>query len=91
MILFYNTTKGGVDTFDQMCSPMSCNRETNKWPMAVFYSKNYMQKLSYELSLPWMEKRLTGPTLNSCLRQNIIELLPKSTEASSENIMNEPT
>lgn len=37
MILFYNQTKGGVDSFDQMCSSMSCSRKTNRWPMAVFY------------------------------------------------------
>lgn len=37
MIEFYNSTKGGVDTFDQMCSVMSCSRKTNRWPMCVFY------------------------------------------------------
>ncbi|XP_037940738.1 piggyBac transposable element-derived protein 4-like [Teleopsis dalmanni] len=37
IILHYNQTKGGVDTFDQMCSLMSCSRKTNRWPMAVFY------------------------------------------------------
>lgn len=37
MIMYYNQTKGGVDTFDQMCSSMSCSRKTNRWPMAVFY------------------------------------------------------
>ncbi|XP_058983469.1 piggyBac transposable element-derived protein 4-like [Musca domestica] len=37
IILYYNETKGGVDTFDQMCSLMSCSRKTNRWPMAVFY------------------------------------------------------
>ncbi|XP_067633731.1 piggyBac transposable element-derived protein 4-like [Eurosta solidaginis] len=37
LVEFYNSTKGGVDTFDQMCSVMSCNRKTNRWPMCVFY------------------------------------------------------
>ncbi|CAH2087762.1 unnamed protein product [Euphydryas editha] len=37
MIMFYNQTKGGVDTFDQMCSAMSCSRKTNRWPMVIFY------------------------------------------------------
>lgn len=37
MIEFYNKTKGGVDTFDQMCSVMSCCRKTNRWPMCIFY------------------------------------------------------
>lgn len=37
MIEFYNLTKGGVDSFDQMCSNMSSSRKTNRWPMCVFY------------------------------------------------------
>lgn len=37
MVEFYNSTKGGVDTFDQMCSVMSCARKTNRWPMATFF------------------------------------------------------
>lgn len=34
----YNSTKGAVDTFDQMCANMSCNRKTKRWPMCVFYN-----------------------------------------------------
>lgn len=34
----YNATKSGVDTFDQICSNMSCNRKTRRWPMAIFYN-----------------------------------------------------
>lgn len=37
MIIYYNQTKGGVDTLDQMCSLMSCSRKTNRWPMALLY------------------------------------------------------
>lgn len=37
MIEFYNSTKGGVDSFDQMCSHMSTSRKTSRWPMCVFY------------------------------------------------------
>lgn len=36
-IEFYNETKGGVDSFDQMCKNYSCSRRTRRWPMAVFY------------------------------------------------------
>ena len=28
IIEFYNSTKGGVDTFDQMCATTSCSRKT---------------------------------------------------------------
>lgn len=37
IIVHYNQTKGGVDTFDQMCSSMCCNRKTRRWPMVIFY------------------------------------------------------
>ena len=36
VIEFYNKTKCGVDTFDQMCSTYSCGRKTRRWPMCVF-------------------------------------------------------
>ena len=35
VIEYYNSTKGGVDTFNQMC--MSCLRKTKRWPLCVFY------------------------------------------------------
>ncbi|XP_038069266.1 piggyBac transposable element-derived protein 4-like [Patiria miniata] len=38
IIHFYNKTKGGVDTVDQMCSVYSCLRKTKRWPMTVFYN-----------------------------------------------------
>ncbi|CAK1589288.1 unnamed protein product [Parnassius mnemosyne] len=37
IIIYYNQTKGGVDTLDQMCSTMFSSRKTNRWPMAIFY------------------------------------------------------
>lgn len=38
IILTYNSTKGSVDTFDQMCNLMSCNRKTRRWPLCIFYN-----------------------------------------------------
>ncbi|CAK1579699.1 unnamed protein product [Parnassius mnemosyne] len=37
IIIFYNSTKGGVDTLDQKCAIYSTSRRTQRWPMAVFY------------------------------------------------------
>lgn len=34
---YYNKTKYGVDTFDQMCAYYSCNRKTKRWPLCLFY------------------------------------------------------
>lgn len=38
IITLYNSTKGGVDTVDQLCSNYNCARNTQRWPMVVFYS-----------------------------------------------------
>ena len=35
--MYYNSTKGGVDTFDQICSALNCSRKTRRWPLCVFY------------------------------------------------------
>lgn len=35
--MFYNATKGGVDSFDQMCCALSCSRKTRRWPLCLFY------------------------------------------------------
>ncbi|XP_022093378.1 piggyBac transposable element-derived protein 4-like isoform X3 [Acanthaster planci] len=37
ILTYYNATKAGVHTFDQMCSVYNCARITRRWPMAVFY------------------------------------------------------
>ncbi|ERL88244.1 hypothetical protein D910_05632, partial [Dendroctonus ponderosae] len=33
----YNSTKGGVDTVDQMCASYSVSRITRRWPLVVFF------------------------------------------------------
>lgn len=38
VILDYNATKGGVDTFDQMNRIYTCKRKTNRWPVTLFYN-----------------------------------------------------
>lgn len=35
--LDYNSTKGGVDTVDQMCASYSTSRITRRWPLALFF------------------------------------------------------
>ncbi|XP_071629308.1 piggyBac transposable element-derived protein 4-like [Temnothorax longispinosus] len=36
IIHFYNTTKGGTDSFDQMCHEYSTARKTLRWPMRIW-------------------------------------------------------
>ena len=38
IILFYNATKGAVDTVDQLCHSYSVQRKTKRWPLACFYN-----------------------------------------------------
>ena len=37
IIQFYNSTKGGVDTIDQLCGNYSVTRRTRRWPLCVFF------------------------------------------------------
>ncbi|KAG8237164.1 hypothetical protein J437_LFUL016649 [Ladona fulva] len=37
IITFYNSTKCGVDTEDEVCETYSVERNTRRWPVAVFY------------------------------------------------------
>lgn len=38
IILYYNKTKGGVDTMDKMLSQYSTKRATYRWPLALFFN-----------------------------------------------------
>lgn len=35
--MFYNSTKGGVDTFDQLCHSKTVARKTRRWPLRILY------------------------------------------------------
>lgn len=37
VIEFYNSTKGGVDTFDKMVHSYTVSRGTRRWPLRMFY------------------------------------------------------
>ena len=38
VITFYNATKGGVDTADQMCATYNVARNIKQWPKVVFFA-----------------------------------------------------
>lgn len=46
IIMSYNETKGAVDTFDQMCSHLSCSRKARRWPLCMFYGMINMAVLN---------------------------------------------
>ncbi|XP_072395022.1 uncharacterized protein [Diabrotica undecimpunctata] len=37
-IMFYNSTKSGVDTVDQLRGSYTVARNTKRWPMVIFYA-----------------------------------------------------
>jgi hypothetical protein len=38
IIQYYNRTKGGVDTLDQLCATYTSERSKRRWPLCIFYS-----------------------------------------------------
>ena len=38
IITYYNQSKGGVDTLDQLIRCYSCKGKPNRWPVALFYN-----------------------------------------------------
>ena len=38
--MFYNASKGGVDTFDMMCAHLDIGCRTVRWPMCTFFGLN---------------------------------------------------
>lgn len=38
MVLFYNETKGGVDTCDKLCLTYTTKRKTKRWPVVLFFN-----------------------------------------------------
>lgn len=53
MIDFYNITKYGVDTLDQMVRSYTSKRKTNRWPMAFFY--NMLDISALNAYVLWLE------------------------------------
>ena len=51
IILDYNSTKGAVDTLDQLVTTYTCKRKTNRWPMIVFY--NMIDISAYNAFVLW--------------------------------------
>ena len=50
IVLFYNKTKGSVDTFDQMVEHSSCRRRTNRWTFnALCYMIDAADLNAYQL------------------------------------------
>ncbi|CAK1587951.1 unnamed protein product [Parnassius mnemosyne] len=72
IIEFYNSTKGAVDTFDQMCSGMSCSRKTQRWPLCYFYGMLNMAIInSYVIYVHNNVKQGKKPASRRCFTKDV--------------------
>ena len=53
IVLFYNSTKGGVDTLDQMCAQYSTKRKTLRWPLTLFFT--FLDIAAVNTTVIWSE------------------------------------
>ncbi|CAK1579834.1 unnamed protein product [Parnassius mnemosyne] len=105
IIMYYNQTKGGVDTFDQMCSSMSCSRKTNRWPMSMFYGilniafvnsyviycHNILAKNEKPLNRRGYMKKLSAQLSESWMKERLeAPTLPKHVRDNIANILPKP-
>ncbi|GBP41623.1 PiggyBac transposable element-derived protein 4 [Eumeta japonica] len=81
IIELYNSTKGAVDTFDQMYGR---RKPTSR--------RCFVKNVSEKLTEPWLRKRHAMPTLKRCLKRKIAEVLGETptidTPSSSDKVMN---
>lgn len=83
IVLYYNRTKGGVDTLDQMATTYSCSRRTERWPLCVFYDMvNIACVNAYVIhSHKCREKKENIPPRRTFLQDVALELIrPFATE-----------
>lgn len=75
MILFYNSTKGGVDTFDQLCHSKTVARKTRRWPLRIFYGM--LDAAGINSFVIFRFKRLDNSLSRSSFIKNLADALVK--------------
>lgn len=73
IIMFYNLTKGGVDSMDFKISRYSSNRRTRRWPMVIFY--NF---LNISCANAYILKKLYPKCPKNLLRYDFMKEIAKS-------------
>ncbi|XP_047106979.1 piggyBac transposable element-derived protein 4-like [Schistocerca piceifrons] len=76
MILDYNSTKGAVDTLDQLLGTYTCKRKSNRWPMIVFY--NILDVSAYNAYVLWISVDPNWNASKLTRRRIFLEELGKS-------------
>ena len=62
IVHYYNATKGGIDTIDQMARAYSAKRGTRRWPLSLFHTLIDIAAINsftvYTMNCPeWMERK----------------------------------
>ncbi|CAG7721812.1 unnamed protein product [Allacma fusca] len=76
VILFYNATKGGVDTVDQMAAEYSCQRKTRRWPLTTFMA--LLDVTCINAYILWMQLNPEWEIQNLGRRQVFLEQLSEA-------------
>lgn len=75
VILYYNATKGGVDTLDRMVRTYTCKRMTRRWPVVLFY--NMIDVSAVNAFIVWLELNGESPSISVKKRRNFLLELGK--------------
>ena len=70
VILYYNQTKSGVDSLDQLLHEYSCKRKTNRWPFAFFM--NLLDVCALAAYVLWCKLHPNWETTNPTRRREFI-------------------
>lgn len=92
IVVIYNKTKGGLNSFDKKCHEYTTARMTSRWSD----SKEKMKRSAFILDLslavirPFLSRRLTLPTLRLKLRLQIEEFLEYKDRTEDEDVRDIP-
>lgn len=90
IVMVCNSTKGAVDTFDQMSGNMNCNRKTQRWPLCLFYNMmNIASVNSYVVYAHNILRRSGGTSKPIPRQQFMFELHKELTRPWQEIRMNQ--
>lgn len=91
IILYYNSTKGAVDTLDQMCHYYSTKRKTRRWPLAMFQNivdvVGVAAKIIFEeKNVNWRQQNSTNRRFNF-LKELVLDLINPQIKRRSEEVL----
>ena len=84
VITYYNATKGGVDTMDQMVRWFTTKRKTRRWPMVIFY--NMLDISALNTFIVWMSLNKENYTAKrgNRLRRSLLISLAKELDCKTK-------